>query len=159
MLLALLALAALCALGLTVRFPRLACVLWVLALETSPDSWLDRLIGGHEAIIGAMKAFGLLLAAVLALRSGIRRDRYNPGFAFALMFWLGLLHGLYPGLSPLASIRSLLGSAGPFAFGFLRLPLPVVCAVSRRLRAGRPVCRPAGIFGAQPAAGSGARRA
>jgi O-antigen ligase len=133
MLAALLILAGICAFELTCRFPALACALWVLALETSPDSWLDGLtgglIGGHEAIIAAMKAFGLLLAAVLALRAGLRRDRYNPAFAFFLMFCTGLMHGLYPGLSLLGSVRSLLGSAAPFLFGFLRLPEPVTRAV------------------------------
>src|ERR1700739_75416 len=111
---ALLILAGTCAFGLTCRFPALACALWVLALETSPDSWLARLIGGHAALIAAMKAFGLLLVAVLALRAGLRRDRYNPAFAFFLMFCAGLMHGLYPGLSLLGSVRSLLGSAAPF---------------------------------------------
>ena len=129
MLTALLILAAFCALGLTCRFPALACALWVLALETSPDIWLGRLIGGHEAIIAAMKAFGLLLAAVLALRAGLKKDRYNPAFAFFLMFCAGLMHGLYPGLSLPSSTRSLLGSAAPFLFGFLRLPEPVMRAV------------------------------
>jgi hypothetical protein len=85
MLPSLVVLAAFCLLGLTLRFPRMACVLWILALETSPDSWLDNLIGGHEAIIGVMKAFGLVLVAVLMLRFGARRDRYNPSFAFLLM--------------------------------------------------------------------------
>jgi O-antigen ligase len=131
MLTALLILAGICAFGLTCRHPALACALWVLVLETSPDSWLGRLIGGHEAIIAVMKAFGLLLVAVLALRAGLRGDRYNPAFAFVLMFCTGLIHGLYPGLSLLGSTRSLLGSAAPFLFGFLPLPAPFVRAVKR----------------------------
>ncbi|HVE23025.1 MAG TPA: O-antigen ligase family protein [Acidocella sp.] len=121
--------AGICAFVLTCRLPTLACALWVLVLETSPDFWLDRLIGHHEAIIAAMKAFGLLLAAVLALRAGLRADRYNPAWAFFLIFCTGLMHGLYPGLSLPGSARSLLGSAAPFLFGFLRLPAPVVRAV------------------------------
>jgi hypothetical protein len=129
MLIALLFLAGVCGLGLTCRFPALACAAWVLALETSPENWLAPLTGGQETIIAALKAFGLLLAAVLALQAGLREDRYNPGFAFFLMFWIGLMHGLYPGLSLQGSVRSLLGSAAPFAFGFLRLPVPVVRAV------------------------------
>ena len=131
MLPSLVVLAAFCLLGLTLRFPRMACVLWILALETSPDSWLDNLIGGHEAIIGVMKAFGLVLVAVLMLRFGARRDRYNPSFAFLLMFAIGLIHGLYPGLSLLSSLRSLIGSAAPFLFGFVRLPANITQAIRR----------------------------
>jgi hypothetical protein len=120
-----------CVLGLTAQYPRTCCVLWILALETSPDSWLDNLIGEHETIIGCMKAFGLVLAAIFALRYGVKRDRYNPGFAFGIMFAIGLMHGLYPGLSLLASTRSLIGSAGPFLFGFVRLPPSLIRAISR----------------------------
>ena len=115
-------LALLCGVGLTLLFPAVAAVLWILALETSPDDWLAALIGGHETIIGAMKAVGLLLAAALALRFGARTDRYNPAFAFAAMFVAGLAHGLYPGLDLGGSLRSLVGSAAPFLFGFVRLP-------------------------------------
>ena len=120
-----------CVLGFTILFPRFAAIIWVLALETSPDAWLDRLTGGaqHETIIGLMKAFGLVLAAAIMLRSGARRDRYNPAFAFAAMFVTGLLHGLYPGLTLLSSLRSLIGSAGPFLFSFARLPAEFCRAV------------------------------
>jgi hypothetical protein len=124
-----LSLAGICAFALICRFPAAACAAWMLALETSPDSWLARLIGGHATIIAVMKALGLLLVAALALRAGLRRDRYNPAFAFFLMFCAGLIHGLYPGLSLLGSVRSLFGSTAPFLFSFLRLPGPVVCAV------------------------------
>jgi len=110
-----------CALGLAVRYPRATCVLWILVLETSPDAWLDAMVGGHEIIIGWMKGFGLALVLILGLRQGWRADRYNPGFAFVAMFLVGLMHGLYPGLTLLASIRSLIGSAGPFLFSFVRL--------------------------------------
>lgn len=112
----------LCLLGLTLRFPRAACVLSILALETSPDSWLSPLTGGHEMIIGILKAFGLVLVAVLWLRTGARWDRYNPSLAFTVMFLAGLMHGLHPGLTLLSSLRSLIGSAAPFLFGFVRLP-------------------------------------
>jgi O-antigen ligase len=99
-------------------------MLWILALETSPDSWLDNLIGGHEMIIGMMKAFGLVLVLIMAVQQGVKPDRFNPGFGFAAMFLMGLIHGLYPGLSLVDSVRSLIGSAGPFLFGFVRLPPP-----------------------------------
>ena len=113
-----------CVLGLSILFPRPAAIFWMLALETSPDSWLDQLAGGelHETIIGSMKAFGMVLALALALRHGLKRDRYNPSLAFGTMFLTGLMHGLYPGLTLLSSIRSLIGSASPFFFSFVRLP-------------------------------------
>jgi O-antigen ligase len=121
--------AILCLLALTLHYPRPATVLWVLATETSPDQWLDGLVGGYETIIAGMKAFGFLLVLVLALRGGWRGDRWNPAIAFALMFLVGLMHGLLPGLSGLESLRSLLGSAGPFLFGFVLLRGDVVAAV------------------------------
>ena len=111
-----------CVIGFAVWFPRVATVAWILVLETSPDEWLAGLIGGHETIVGVIKAAGLGLAVICALRFGARRDRYNPGFAFAWMFAGGVVHGLFPGLSLASSLRSLAGSAGPFAFGFARLP-------------------------------------
>jgi O-antigen ligase len=111
-----------CLAGFAAWFPAAATGLWILALETSPDMWLASLIGGHETIIGVLKAAGAGLALVMGLRFGFRRDRYNPGFAFVAMFGAGLAHGLYPGLTLLSSLRSLLGSAVPFLFSFSRLP-------------------------------------
>jgi O-antigen ligase len=130
-----------CGLALTIRYPRLAVLLWLLALETSPDSWLDGLAGAaqHETIIGTLKAFGLVIVAALLLRFGARRDRYNPAFAFGAMFLTGLAHGLYPGLTLLSSFRSLTGSAGPFLFSFTRLPAHVCAGVIRAALWG-PLC-------------------
>lgn len=136
-----------CSLGLTLLFPRLAVAAWILLLETSPDIWLDRLLGTgqHETIIGVMKGFGLALAVLLMLRHGARRDRYNPAFAFGIMFLTGLMHGLYPGLTLLASLRSLIGSAGPFLFSFVRLKPDFTRIVIRTVLWG-PLCATA--FGA-----------
>ncbi len=36
----------------------------------------------------------------------------------------GISHGLYPGLTPVDSLRSLVGSVAPFAFCFVRTPRP-----------------------------------
>jgi hypothetical protein len=131
MIIALIILALLCALWTALRFPAAATVAWILVLETSPDSWLGNLGGGYEAIVGAMKAGGLALAAVLALRFGVKTDRYNPSFAYGAMFLTGLAHGLYPGLTLASSLRSLLGSAAPLAFGFVKLPPEICRAVMR----------------------------
>jgi len=121
----------LCLAGFAAWFPVAATVLWILALETSPELWLAALTGGHMVIIGVAKAAGLGLALVLALRAGMKTDRYNPAFAFLFMFGAGLVHGVYPGLSLLDSVRSLVGSAGPFAFGFVKLPAVWCRAVIR----------------------------
>lgn len=124
MILFLVVLCAICLLSLTILFPRPATLLWLLALATSPDAWADRLAGTaqHETIIALLKAFGLVILAALTLRHGLKRDRYNPAFAFITIFLTGLMHGLYPGLSLLSSTRSLIGSASPFLFSFTRLP-------------------------------------
>jgi O-antigen ligase len=99
------------------RFPVAATVLWILAIEATPDLWFS---GAHEALIAAEKGVGIAFVLLLGLRFGWRRDRYNPGFAFLVMFVAGLLHGFYPGLTMISSLRSLIGSAAPFAFGFVK---------------------------------------
>jgi hypothetical protein len=117
-------------------FPRAATVLWILALETSPDSWLDPIVGEHETIVAIMKLFGLVLVAVLAVRQGGRFDAWNPGFAFGVMFVVGFWHGLYPGMPVSESVRSLIGSAGPFLFSFTRMRRDVQRAVEWACMAG-----------------------
>jgi O-antigen ligase len=109
--------AAVCAIAGAMLFPLTATGLWMLAVEATPDMWQS---GDHETLIGVMKRSGLGLALLLALRFGWRRDVFNPGFAFILMFFTGLIHGLYPGLGFLSSLRSLMDSAAPFAFSFAR---------------------------------------
>jgi hypothetical protein len=127
-LLALSVLGGICLIGVTARFPVAVTVLWMLVLETTPELWLR---GDHEIIVGTVKAAGMALALILALRFGGRRDRYNPAFAYSAMFGAGLVHGLYPGLTLLSSLRSLFGSAAPFAFSFVKLPEPWRRAVIR----------------------------
>jgi len=110
-------LAAICAAGAAMWFPLPAIALWMMTVEATPDLWRS---GDHEALIGAVKGAGVALVLLLGLRFGWRRDRYNPGFAFMVIFVTGLVHGLYPGLGLMSSLRSLIGSAGPFAFSFVR---------------------------------------
>nr|WP_295738311.1 O-antigen ligase family protein [uncultured Acidocella sp.] len=100
--------------------PRQAVLLWVLALATAPDGWLSAATGSLEATAGLLKLYGLLVLAGALWRYGPRRDVGNPSLAFLLMFCVGLIHGLHPGLSLEASARSLIGSAAPFLFGFVR---------------------------------------
>ncbi|MDE1897295.1 MAG: O-antigen ligase family protein [Rhodospirillales bacterium] len=108
--------------GLAVCWPRAGLVLWVLALATGPDNWLNGVTGDPETTAGLLKAYGLVVLAGVAIQGGLKSDRWNPAFAFLFMFCTGLIHGLHPGLSLQASMRSLLGSAAPFLFGFVRLP-------------------------------------
>lgn len=108
--------------GLALSWPRVGLVLWVLALATGPDNWLNGITGDPETTAGLLKAFGLVVLAGAALHGGLKTDRFNPAFAFLIMFCTGLIHGLHPGLSFEASLRSLVGSAAPFLFGFVRLP-------------------------------------
>jgi hypothetical protein len=141
--LALGALALVCAIGGAMRFPVAATVCWIFAIETTPDLWFS---GPHEALIGVEKGAGVALVVLLGFRFGWRRDRYNPGFAFATMFFTGLLHGLYPGLTLLSSLRSLIGSAAPFAFGFVKMTPQLRRAVVRSVTVGPLVNILAGII-------------
>jgi hypothetical protein len=117
-----------CVIAVTAKFPVAMTVIWMLVIETTPEMWLS---GNHEAIVGAAKAAGIGLVIIPGILFGWRRDRYNPAFAYTAMFGAGLLHGLYPGLTLLASLRSLIGSAAPFAFSFVQVPEPWRRAVIR----------------------------
>ena len=109
------------ALALAAAFPAEATALWLAALATCPEMWLGDLIGRTPEIIGIDKAIGLLLLLLCLLRYGARWDGANPGLAFLFMFLAGVMHGFWPGLSMADSIRSLVGSAAPFAFSWSRL--------------------------------------
>jgi O-antigen ligase len=118
---ALLAAPLLASLLLTASFPAQATALWLAALATCPEMWLGDLIGQAPEIIGVDKAAGLVLLVFCLFRYGARRDAFNPGLAFPVMFAAGYLHGVWPGLTLSESLRSLVGSVGPFAFSFARL--------------------------------------
>ena len=108
-------------LALAAAFPAEATALWLAALATCPEMWLGDLIGRAPDIIGIDKGIGLVLLALCLLRYGARLDALNPGFAFLFMFGAGFTHGVWPGLTTADSIRSLIGSAAPFAFSWSRL--------------------------------------
>jgi O-antigen ligase len=108
---------------LSFAYPAGATALWLAVLATCPEMWLGDLVGDGLLIIGVDKAIGLLLALVCVARYGPRRDIANPGLAFMAMSVAGLLHGYWPGLLLVDSLRSLIGSLAPFAFSFARLPL------------------------------------
>jgi O-antigen ligase len=104
-----------------IRWPVLSSAAWLLVAGTSPEMWLGDLIGQENTITAVVKVIGLALLAVCMLRYGARLDVVNPGIAYLAMFVVGLGHGLWPGLTLLDSVRSLIGAAAPFAFSFSRL--------------------------------------
>ncbi|MDA8251806.1 MAG: O-antigen ligase family protein [Rhodospirillales bacterium] len=104
-----------------IAFPVITSAAWLLVAGTSPEMWLGDLIGSDSTITAVVKVIGLALLFVCMLRYGGRLDRFNPSFAYMSMFVIGLMHGLWPTLTLMGSVRSLIGSAAPFAFSFSRL--------------------------------------
>ena len=115
------------------RHPVAASAVWLLGVGCTLEMSLGDLLGpsAYQPIIAAVKGTGLVLAAIAVLRFGPRADPFNPGFAFLAMFAAGLAHGLYPGLTLAESLRSLVGSAAPYAFSFSRLSRDWARAVIR----------------------------
>ena len=108
---------------LAYRHNTAACAIWLVVTGCTLEMWLGDLLGpeAYQPIVAIVKAVGLLLALLAALRFGPRLDPFNPAYAYAFMFASGLVHGLHPGLTVADSLRSLAGSAAPFAFSFSRL--------------------------------------
>jgi O-antigen ligase len=108
---------------LAFRFTEAFTVAWLLVAGATLEMTLADLLGESwfQPTIAAVKANGLGLAAIAALRWGARLDAFNPAWAWCAMFLGGWVHGLYPGLTIDESLRSLTGSVAPFAFGFARV--------------------------------------
>ena len=105
-----------------VRLPIACCVIWLLVVGSTPEMWLGDLLAGQASLITALvKGSGFGLAAICILRYGLVIDVLNPGFAFVLMFFTAASHGLHPNLTVGDSIRTVIGSAAPYAFSFSRL--------------------------------------
>lgn len=100
------------------------CVAWLLVTSASLEMTLHDLVGDemYQTTIAAVKGVEIALALLCALRFGGRADLLNPVWAYLAMLGAGMTHGLYPGLTAVDSLRSLIGSAAPFAFCFCRLP-------------------------------------
>ena len=115
------------------RHPVPAAVAWLILTGSTMEMWLADLLGPawYQPLIAIEKGAGLLLAALAVLRFWFQPDFANPGLAFVAMFAVGLAHGLYPGLGFAESLRSLVGSAAPYAFAFSRLSRPWARAVIR----------------------------
>ena len=104
------------------RMPVLCCAAWVLVIGSTPEMWLPDIIHNSANLATALtKLSGFGLVAICVLRYGLVIDLFNPGFAFVLMFFFGLGHGLYPTLTVGESLRTVVGSAAPYAFSFSRL--------------------------------------
>lgn len=99
------------------------CLVWLLAAGVTLEMTLNDLVGSQAfyVTIAVVKAFQLALALLCVARYGPYLDALNPSLAFLVMFVAGLGHGLHPSLPVADSLRSLLGSVAPFAFGFSRL--------------------------------------
>jgi len=108
-------------LTLAAAYPAEATAVWLAVLSTCPEMWLGDLIGRSPEIIGIDKGVGLALLALCLVRYGARFDAFNPGWAFLFMFGAGFMHGVWPGLTAADSVRSVIGSAAPFAFSWSRL--------------------------------------
>ena len=109
---------------LALRHTTAFCVVWLLVTGMTLEMVLQDSIGpaAFQGTIAAVKAAEIGLAALCALRWGLRWDSFNPAWGFILMAAGGMAHGLYPGLTAIDSLRSLAGSVAPFAFFFCRLP-------------------------------------
>ena len=97
--------------------PPLFTAAWLLVTAASLEMTAVDVLGqdAYQPTIALIKAIGIGLAIVAVLRYGPRLDPFNPAFAWSAMFLGGLAHGLWPGLTPGESLRSLVGSVAPFA--------------------------------------------
>ena len=109
---------------LMLRFPAGFCVAWLLLTGMSLEMALHDLIGedAYQPAIAAVKGTEIGLGLLSALRFGVQLDLLCPAWAFLAMFTTGLVHGLFPGLGAMDSLRSAIGSAAPFVFCFCRMP-------------------------------------
>ncbi len=100
------------------------CGAWLLIAGTSLEMTTFDLFGDamFTTTIVVVKGVEIALAVLCALRFGVRLDAFNPVWAYLAILGIGFSHGLYPGLTPGDSLRSLIGSAAPFAFCFCRVP-------------------------------------
>ncbi len=120
---------------LAFRHTTTLCVIWLLITGATIEMALSDLVdpSAFQPTIAALKASQIALAAICAVRWGPRLDPFNPAWGFGFMTISGLVGGLHPGLAPIDSLRSMLGSIAPYAFCFVRPPLAwanaILCAV------------------------------
>lgn len=108
---------------LALRFPTAFCVAWLVVAGMSLEMALHDLIGAetYQTTIAMIKGIEIALGVICVIRFGPRLDLLCPAWAFLAMFGVGLVHGLYPGMTATDSLRSAIGSAAPFVFCFCRV--------------------------------------
>jgi O-antigen ligase len=121
---------------LALRFPIPFCVVWLLVTGMSLEMAVGDLLGveAYQPTIAVIKGAEIGLALLCVLRFGPRLDMFCPAWAFPVMLAVGLAHGLYPGLTPEDSLRSVIGSVTPFAFCFCRVPRSWAEAIIRTVK-------------------------
>ncbi len=140
---------------LALRFPTGFCAGWLLIAGMSLEMTVHDMIGdeAYQPVIAAIKGSGIGLALLCAVRFGPRLDLLSPVWAFLAMLVAGLTHGLYPGVTASDSLRSFIGSAAPFVFGFARVPRSWADAIVRAAK----WCPPVALAAALPFAAAGIR--
>ena len=105
-------------------FPAPFCVAWLLVTGMTLEIALNDLVGeaSFQPAIAAIKGTQILLGLICIARFGPLLDPLCPAWAFLAMTASGLAQGLYPGLTPMDTVRSMIGSVAPFAFCFARVP-------------------------------------
>jgi O-antigen ligase len=121
------------ALFLAFSHTTVCCVVWLLVTGSTLEMALADFLGpaAFQTTIAVVKAFGIGLALLCALRWGVQLDMLNPAWGFVAMAAAGMAHGLFPGLTASASLRSLAGSVAPFVFSFCRVPRDWAHAIIR----------------------------
>lgn len=109
---------------LALCFPVGFSVAWLLTTGMTLEMAFHDLAGPetYQPVIAVIKGIEIGLAALCMIRFGPKADPLCPAWAFPVMLATGLVHGLYPNLSPADSLRSMIGSVAPFAFCFCRVP-------------------------------------
>jgi O-antigen ligase len=109
---------------LALCFPTGFCVAWLLITGMTLEMALNDLIGveAYQPVIAVVKSTEIGLGLVCMIRFGPKLDPLCPAWAFMAMTAAGLVHGLYPGMSAMDSLRSMVGSVAPFVFCFCRVP-------------------------------------
>ncbi len=109
---------------LAFRFTTGFCVAWLLVTGMSLEMTFHDIIGDetYQTTIAAIKGAEIGLGLLCVLRFGLRQEPLCPAWGFLAMFVVGLVHGLYPGLTAADSLRSVIGSSAPFVFCFARVP-------------------------------------
>jgi O-antigen ligase len=109
---------------LALCFPIGFCVAWLLIAGMSSEMAFSDLLGEDtfQPVIAVVKGIEIGLGFLCTVRFGPRMDPLCPAWAFLAMTAAGLVHGLYPGVTVMDTLRSMTGSIAPFVFCFARVP-------------------------------------